>query len=369
MDYLFPGYVRAIRTAAWTWIIFLASLAVVDCFIYARSKDPLEPVIWYNVLNALPALVFLWLSYSKWILNNNKIILPSMILLITLVPILVNHLFELQLPPSPLSDHESLVLRALPVLLIGLVLVAWRYSLLVMFLYSILSILFDLFLIYILNRMGDTAHLTAVIFTTVLRTICFIVVGIFVNQLISNLRTLAVHDSLTGLFNRHYLNELLSKYMARAQREKTIITFALIDIDLFKHFNDIYGHQAGDSMLHGMGRFLDKNMRKGDVACRFGGEEFLLIMPGALPLDALKRIEQLRISFEAMRVKHGESLLNATFSAGIAAFPYNGDSMEMVIKNADDALFAAKQAGRNRVVCSKNMAAPDALEPLPVSPL
>ena len=105
-------------------------------------------------------------------------------------------------------------------------------------------------------------------------------------------------------------------------------------------------------MLRAAGKLLEKNARRGDIACRFGGEEFLLVMPGASLDDAFGRTEQIRKALEAMQVKYGDCQLKATFSAGAAGYPIHISSFEAVMKVADDALYAAKQAGRNRVVCS-----------------
>ena len=318
MSNYFPDYLRAMRSAAWMWITYLASLVMVDVVIYANANGPLEPILGYHLINSLPALVFLGLSYSKWLKTQAGKTIPLMILLITTAPILVNYLFDLWLPPGPLANLEGMVLRQLPVLMIGLVLVAWRYSLIKMVLYSISTHLFEF----------------------------------FINQLITHLRAQAVRDSLTGLYNRHYLNEFINLYIARAEREKTVMALVLIDIDYFKRFNDIYGHLAGDAMLRAVGKLLEKNTRQGDIACRFGGEEFLLVMPGASLEGAFGRAEQIRLALEAMQVKYGETLLKATFSAGVAGYPIHGSTMEAVMKVADDALYAAKQAGRNCVVCS-----------------
>ena len=351
MSNYFPDYLRAMRSAAWMWITYLASLVMVDVVIYANANGPLEPILGYHLINSLPALVFLGLSYSKWLKTQAGKTIPLMILLITTAPILVNYLFDLWLPPGPLANLEGMVLRQLPVLMIGLVLVAWRYSLIKMVLYSISTNLFELFLAFVLNRLDDPRYF-AFYFIILIRGVCFILVGIFINQLITHLRAQAVRDSLTGLYNRHYLNEFINLYIARAEREKTVMALVLIDIDYFKRFNDIYGHLAGDAMLRAVGKLLEKNTRQGDIACRFGGEEFLLVMPGASLEGAFGRAEQIRLALEAMQVKYGETLLKATFSAGVAGYPIHGSTMEAVIKVADDALYAAKQAGRNCVVCS-----------------
>jgi len=351
MDNSSPDYLRAMRSAAWMWITYLASLALVDLAIYASANGPLEPILWYHLINTLPALAFLGLSYSRWLINQAGKAIPSMIALISVAPILVNHLFDLQLPPGPLANVEGMVLRQLPVLMMGLVLVSWHYSLKVMLLYSVVINLVELILAFLLTRMDDPRYF-AFYFIILIRMVCFILVGIFINQIIAHLRAQAIRDSLTGLYNRHYLNEFINAYIARAEREKTVIALVLMDIDYFKRFNDTYGHLAGDAMLRAVGKLLEKNTRQGDIACRFGGEEFLLVMPGASLDDAFGRAEQIRQALESMQVKYGETQLKATFSAGVAGYPMHGSTLEGVIRIADDALYEAKQAGRNRVVCS-----------------
>src|SRR5512140_2525535 len=113
--------VRVFQTAAWMWLVYLLSLAIIDLFIYANK--PLNPVLVYHFVNSCPALVFLGLSRSEWLKHRPNLIAPAMLLLITAAPILVNPVFDLRLPPAPLSNIEGMVLRQLPVLFIALVLV------------------------------------------------------------------------------------------------------------------------------------------------------------------------------------------------------------------------------------------------------
>ncbi len=181
----FSEPVRVLRKAAWLWVGYLASLAVMDLFIYAGR--PMQPVIWYHLINAAPALVFLGLAYSSWVKTNLSAILPVMILLISLIPILFNHWFDLRLPPAPLSNVEGMTMRQLPVLFIGLVLVAWYYDLAAVLLYSIGTNLFELAIVQLFGPF-DPERLTIFYFLTIIRTISFIVVGIFFTQLITRLR-------------------------------------------------------------------------------------------------------------------------------------------------------------------------------------
>jgi diguanylate cyclase (GGDEF)-like protein len=347
----YPDDLRVMRNAAWMWILYLAFLAVLNTLIYARADGPLAPVLWYHIFNTLPALIFAGLSFSKWNRKGDRLFSSLMILLISVSPILVNYLFHLQLPPGPLANLEGMFLLQVPVLMIGLVLVAWHHNMALMILYSIATSLFELSLAFSMHYLEDPRNVSFY-FIILVRAICFIVIGIFINQLITRLRNQAIRDSLTGLYNRHHLNEFLNQYVARARREKKTIAFVLMDIDYFKRFNDTHGHLAGDAMLHAVGKLLEKNTRQGDIACRFGGEEFLLVMPGALLEDAFVRAEQIREILQNHRIQYAGMRLNCTISAGVAGYPGHGSSIEEVLRTADDALYAAKQAGRNCVMHS-----------------
>ena len=343
-------YARVVRTASIIWIVYLGTLAGLDGVIYFGKPFNLA-ILWYHTLNFAPAL-FLWgLSHMK---SSRITALPGallIILVVSVVPILVNTMIAPQLPPAPLANTEGLILRLMPVLLIGLILIAWRHNVLVIIFYTLATNLFELTLVLLLNGLEDPRYFSFT-FIIFIRTVCFILVGIFINQLINHLRMQADRDSLTGLYNRHYLNAILGEFIARAEVDKNILTLVILDLDHFKHFNDTYGHLAGDAVLRSMGRFLEKNIRRGDIACRFGGEEFLLVMPGATVEHALARTDQLCHALEQTRIEFGDKHLCVTCSAGAAAYPQNGTTIESVIQAADKALYAAKQDGRNCVRCA-----------------
>jgi len=164
------------------------------------------------------------------------------------------------------------------------------------------------------------------------------------------LRNQSIRDPLTGLFNRRYLEEAFDLEVARASRARTPIAVLMIDIDHFKRFNDTFGHDAGDAVLKATGEALAANVRRGDIACRYGGEEFTIIAPGAGLEDAAKRAEALRQAVAAVRVVHqGRPLGPISCSIGVAGFPAQGTTPPEVIKAADEALYQAKQLGRDRV--------------------
>lgn len=165
------------------------------------------------------------------------------------------------------------------------------------------------------------------------------------------LRKQAIHDSLTGLFNRHYLEEALVRELNRAQRTNQAIGCMLIDIDYFKRYNDTYGHDAGDMVLRLVGDFLRQSIRQEDIACRFGGEEFLLILPGSALQDTQQRAEKLCQAIRQLSVVYqGRTLEQVAVSIGVASFPQHGQTTATMIAAADAALYRAKTGGRNQVV-------------------
>ncbi len=175
----------------------------------------------------------------------------------------------------------------------------------------------------------------------------------------------ATRDFLTGLFNRRHLNDVLPQMLALANRERKPLALAIIDLDYFKMVNDRHGHVAGDTLLAAFGSLLNDNTRQSDLAFRFGGEEFCLLMPGSNSLTAQRKVMTL---LQAWRRKafHFEtgSLVANTFSAGIADSLLEHESIEQLLKCADDRLLEAKRLGRNRVVCVDSAAAePAEFEP------
>jgi diguanylate cyclase (GGDEF)-like protein/PAS domain S-box-containing protein len=173
-------------------------------------------------------------------------------------------------------------------------------------------------------------------------------------KLQETLRDQAIRDPLTGLFNRRYMEESLEREVSRAGRGGIPVGVIMLDIDHFKHFNDTFGHEAGDTLLGALGNFLRAHIRGGDIACRYGGEEFTLILPDA-SFDATRdRAEQLREAVTKLNVLHrGETLGPITLSLGVATFPEHGSIGQAVLLAADGALYRAKHEGRNRVVVAQ----------------
>ena len=161
----------------------------------------------------------------------------------------------------------------------------------------------------------------------------------------------AMRDKLTGLYNRHYVEEWFGQELRRAQRHGRPIAAIMLDIDHFKRFNDTFGHEAGDLVLRELAGVLGRSTRGSDVASRYGGEEFLVLLPEC-PFDAARsKAEQLREEIAKLELRYDDQPLGpVTVSLGVAAFPDHAKESEELLRCADDALYLAKQTGRNRVV-------------------
>jgi len=170
-------------------------------------------------------------------------------------------------------------------------------------------------------------------------------------KLRDSLRQQSIRDPLTGLFNRRYLEESLALEIQRAKRNNSPFSILMIDLDHFKRFNDTHGHEAGDIVLQTLGRFLQRHIRGGDIACRYGGEEFTLVLPGTSLELARQRAEELSAGVRTLHVDFsGASLGPLSISAGVATFPNHGEGAETVLQAADMALYQAKSEGRDRVI-------------------
>jgi diguanylate cyclase (GGDEF)-like protein/PAS domain S-box-containing protein len=169
-------------------------------------------------------------------------------------------------------------------------------------------------------------------------------------KLRESLRNQSICDALTGLFNRRYMEESLEREFSRAIRKKTGVAIIMVDIDHFKRFNDTHGHQAGDALLRSLGDLLKRGTRGQDIACRFGGEEFVLVLCESSLNGALQRAELLRQQVKQLSVESGGQLLGpVSISSGVAVFPDHGTSIGDVLKAADQAMYCAKREGRDRV--------------------
>jgi diguanylate cyclase (GGDEF)-like protein/PAS domain S-box-containing protein len=171
-------------------------------------------------------------------------------------------------------------------------------------------------------------------------------------KLRETLRSQAIRDPLTGLFNRRYMEETLERELNRVKRQEAPLGVIMMDLDQFKQYNDTYGHSAGDELLSALGGLVKSQIRGEDIACRYGGEEFLLILPGTPMEVTLERAEILRQAVKEIHLSY-RSLKPITLSLGVAAYPDHGDTGLVIIQAADGALYRAKQAGRDRVMVAE----------------
>ncbi len=167
----------------------------------------------------------------------------------------------------------------------------------------------------------------------------------------------SIRDPLTDLFNRRYLEETLEREVHRATRLQRTVAVIMLDIDHFKRFNDTFGHEAGDTLLRELGGFLKREIRGGDFACRYGGEEFVLILPEISPEDVRNSAERMREKIKELNVQYNNVVLdNITLSLGVALFPVHGTTGKAVLHATDEALYQAKHQGRDQVVIALNTA-------------
>jgi diguanylate cyclase (GGDEF)-like protein/PAS domain S-box-containing protein len=171
----------------------------------------------------------------------------------------------------------------------------------------------------------------------------------------SQLREQAIRDALTNLFNRRYLEETLERELARAAREVYPLCIVMMDIDHFKNVNDTYGHEAGDLVLKTLGTMVTSQSRQGDFVCRYGGEEFVLVMPNISTEVAKERVNSLHKSIASLYIPFGRFNINITVSMGLSSYPLHGETKEDLLRAADRALYIAKNMGRNRVAVYREM--------------
>ena len=172
-------------------------------------------------------------------------------------------------------------------------------------------------------------------------------------RLRQTLRQQSIRDPLTKLYNRRYLSETLPRELVQAEREGLSLAVLMFDVDRFKNFNDAYGHDLGDQVLRMIADLLFNQFRGSDIACRYGGEEFAVVLTRTNLRQAIVKAEELRASLRRLEVTHRHQPVGPiTVSIGVAVFPQNGSTAATLLAAADEALYAAKRAGRDCVVCS-----------------
>jgi len=182
-------------------------------------------------------------------------------------------------------------------------------------------------------------------------------------RLQEKLRWRADRDPLTGLFNRRYLDKVLSREMEHARKKHSPLCVVMLDLDRFKQFNDTYGHQAGDTLLQQVAALLLGSSRGRDIVCRYGGEEFTLLFPDSPKASCIRHVQRLQKAIKSLEVVHeGQTLASVSVSMGLAVFPEHGDTPGAVILAADQALYRAKAEGRDRLVMANG---PEKTHPVP----
>jgi diguanylate cyclase (GGDEF)-like protein len=166
----------------------------------------------------------------------------------------------------------------------------------------------------------------------------------------NKLENQSIRDALTGLFNRYFMQVSLERELARAVRKKQGMAVLMLDVDHFKKFNDSYGHAAGDAALQGIAHILQSSIRSEDVACRYGGEEFTILLPDVTIEAAQERAERILKAIANLSVTVGaQAYSNFTASIGIALYPKDGESIDLLLRRADEALYRSKREGRNQL--------------------
>lgn len=172
-------------------------------------------------------------------------------------------------------------------------------------------------------------------------------------KLREQLREQSTRDPLTGLYNRRYFLDFAKRSITRAAKQKRPSTLISIDVDHFKSFNDTYGHEAGDAVLKSLAGVLKQMFRDSDVPCRLGGEEFVIVMPGADVERAEERAQDLRRAVEDMELRYSGETLKVTISSGVAVYSQHGKTLAELLDSADKALYKAKESGRNCVIVAQ----------------
>jgi diguanylate cyclase (GGDEF)-like protein len=169
-------------------------------------------------------------------------------------------------------------------------------------------------------------------------------------RLMEHLRESALRDAMTGLYNRRFLEEYVGTLIAGSQRRKAPFAVLMLDLDFFKQVNDTHGHEAGDKVIKMLADLLQRNVRSSDMAVRYGGEEFLIVLLDTKADAAMKVAEKIRSDVEGTKIPLASTMLQKTISIGVAEYPNDSDTFWQVVKFADVALYQAKSGGRNRVV-------------------
>jgi len=348
---------RRTRVLAWMLItlILLVSVALIMVLVFDTS-DPDRRSLYITLISALLAVLGL-----AFYLNHRGLYIPAAMLTVTCA--LMGPWGSLLLDPTVIrGDFVPLTYLVLSVMLASILLSARVTIFLSAIQFIILLFLPDL--IPGTKAIDWPSFMAFIFFTAMLGVVSNLIhhqdlaqidqQTLLLQESEASLRELSVRDPLTGLFNRRYMEETLDRELRRAERKALPLGIIMIDLDYFKRFNDTHGHPAGDALLRQLGAFLRAHIRNSDIACRYGGDELILILPEASLEASCDRAEQVRLHLKQAAVYHeGHQLEPVALSLGVAAFPNQGRDRASLIEAADAALYAAKDAGRDRVAAAK----------------
>ena len=348
---------RRTRVLAWMLITLILLVSVALFLVLAfDTSDPARRNLYIGLISGL--LVLLGVAFY---LNHRGRYFPAAMLAVTCA--FLGPWGSLLLDPSVArGDFVPIAYLVLSVMLASILLSAWMTIILSGIQFVIL--LFLPTLIPGTKSIDWPSFLAFIFFTAMLGVVSNLIhhqdlaqidqQTLRLQESEAGLRELSVRDPLTGLFNRRYMEETLDRELRRAERKTLPLGIIMIDLDHFKKFNDTHGHPAGDALLRQLGAFLKTHIRGSDIACRYGGEEFILILPEATLEASCERAEQVRLDLKQMAVYYeGWPLEPVTLSLGVAVFPDHGPDRTSILKAADAALYAAKAAGRDRVAVAK----------------
>ena len=363
---------RFVRRGAFVWLGYLVLLAVMG---FALARGP-NFVPWFSIFQGVAFLFVLLLTWQPLAERLERIYVPLLVLLMSAVPIALNHLAARFGSAVPFFSAEGIILRLLPLLMMALVLIGWLYQWRQVFWFCVGVTVWEMICVTVNFAFpaprdpflpalpqpppvfGIPVELAAVGIVTLVQLAVLLVVGNFIARLMKRLREqqrelerLARTDPLTGVFNRRYFWELAEKEVARAKRYEHPLSVALFDLDHFKAINDTYGHLVGDHVIKFFAAEGSKNFRATDLFARYGGEEFVCLLTEASADEAVQRAEEIRAVIQARPVQVEAQMIPVTVSVGVAELKHDENiSLGELVNRADFALYKAKTNGRNQVM-------------------
>ncbi len=369
----FPNLTRFLRRGVFVWLGYLLVLAGLG---FAFAREPFF-VPWFSLSQSAVALVLLGLTWEPLAARLGRAYLPSVILLMSALPIALNHLVVRLGSGAPFNSAEGTTLRLLPLLVMALVLISWCYSWRHVVLFALGATLWEMVWVVFNSAFpvppnpnqprpplppqptvfGLAPQFIPATVASFVQMGVLLVIGSFISRLMLRVREqnaaleqLARTDPLTGLLNRRYFWELAEKEVQRARRHERVLAVALFDLDHFKTINDTYGHLVGDQVIRFFAAEGQKNFRATDLFARYGGEEFVCLLMEASAEDALHKAEAMRQWIQANPVKVEQQKIPVTVSVGVAELsPREAITLGELVNRADFALYKAKAGGRNRV--------------------